>query len=139
LAAVVAVSVGIPIGAMVDWFSTSSNAALSRASGNLQYLWPATVTSRDLTGAAAVLAVVVARPIAVAAVRSRGSVVTLLERGFYLSFALPDLVAAIALAYAASHWAGALYGTFGLLVFAEAILFVPFAVVALRATLGQLE
>ena len=74
-----------------------------------------------------------------AAVRYRGRAVTLLERATYLSFALPDLVAAIALAYAASHWAGELYGSFGLLVFAEAILFVPFAVVALRATLGQLE
>ena len=80
-----------------------------------------------------------ALPIAVAAVRYRGRAVTLLERATYLSFALPDLVAAIALAYAASHWGGSLYGSFSLLVFAEAILFVPFAVVALRATLGQLE
>jgi len=139
LAGVVAVSVVIPLGAMVDWFSTSSHAALSSASGNLTYLWPATATSLDLSVSAALLAVLLALPIAVAAVRSRAATVTLAERSTYLSFALPDLVAAIALAYAASHWAGALYGTFGLLVFAEAILFLPFAVVALRATLGQLE
>jgi iron(III) transport system permease protein len=72
-------------------------------------------------------------------VRDRGLVPTVLERATYLSFALPDLVGAIALAYAASHWALRLYGSFALLVFAEAVLFVPFAVVALRATLGQLE
>jgi ABC-type Fe3+/spermidine/putrescine transport system ATPase subunit/ABC-type spermidine/putrescine transport system permease subunit II len=124
---------------MVDWFSTSSHAGFSSASGNLQYLWPAALTSLELSGSAALLAVVLALPVAFAAVRYRGRAVTLLERATYLSFALPDLVAAIALAYAASHWAGELYGTFGLLVFAEAILFVPFAVVALRATLGQLE
>jgi iron(III) transport system permease protein len=139
LAGVIAVSVGIPAGAMIDWFSTSSHTALSSASGNLQYVWPATVTSLELSGSAALVAVLFAVPVAFAAVRYRGRVVTLVERATYLSFALPDLVAAIALAYAASHWAGGLYGTFGLLVFAEAILFVPFAVVALRATFGQLE
>ena len=57
----------------------------------------------------------------------------------YLSYALPDLVAAIALSYAASHYLRFAYGSFGLLVFAEAILFLPFALVAIRATLGQLE
>jgi iron(III) transport system permease protein len=139
LGAVVAASVGIPVGAMIDWFSRSSAAARSNASGNLQYLWPATLTSLELAVAAAVVAVLLALPVAVAAVRHRGRLVTLLERATYLSFALPDLVAAIALAYAASHWGGSLYGSFALLVFAEAILFVPFAVVALRATLGQLE
>ena len=62
-----------------------------------------------------------------------------LERATYLSFALPDLVGAIALAYAASHWVHFLYGSFALLVFAEAVLFVPFAVVAMRASFGQIE
>jgi iron(III) transport system permease protein len=139
LAAVSAVSVGIPIGMLVRWFSQSSSAALSSASGNLKYLLPATLTSVEMGAAAAVVGLMLALPIAVAAVRSHGLVVTTLERVTYLSFALPDLVAAVALAYAASHWVNVLYGSFALLVFAEAILFVPFAVVALRASLGQLE
>jgi iron(III) transport system permease protein len=139
LGGIVAISVGIPVGAMIDWFSSSSQAGLSSAGGNLQYLWPATLTSLELAVGAAIVAVVLALPVALAAVRYRGRVVTLLERATYLSFALPDLVAAIALAYAASHWWSGIYGSFALLVFAEAILFVPFAVVALRATLGQLE
>ena len=139
LAAVLVVSVGIPVGAMIDWFSSSSHAGLSAASGNLQYLWPATRESLEVSGSAAVVAVVLALPIAFAAVRDRGPVVTVLERMTYLSFALPDIVGAIALAYAATHWASGLNNSFELLVFAEAILFVPFAVVALRATLGQLE
>jgi iron(III) transport system permease protein len=139
LGGVIALAVGIPVGAMVDWFSTSSHAALTSASGNLQYLWPATLTSLELAVSAALLAVVMALPVAVAAVRYRSRAATLVDRATYLSFALPDLVAAIALGYAATHWARALYGTFTLLVLAEAILFLPFAVVALRATLGQLE
>jgi iron(III) transport system permease protein len=139
LAAVLVVSVGIPVGAMVDWFSTSSSSGLSAASGNLQYLWPATVESLKVSVSAAVVAVLLALPIAYAAVRARGPLVTVLERVTYLSFALPDIVAAIALAYAASHWGSWLSNSDPLLVFAEAILFVPFAVVALRASFGQLE
>jgi iron(III) transport system permease protein len=77
--------------------------------------------------------------VAILAVRNRGALVTTVERSTYLAFALPDLVGAIALAYGASHWTHFLYGSFALLVLAEAVLFIPFAVVALRATLGQLE
>lgn len=139
LTALLAVSVGIPVGMLVRWFSESSHAALSSAGGNLRYLLPATLTSIEIGAGAALVAVVLALPVAVAAVRHRGRAVTVLERATYLSFALPDLVAAIALAYAASHYLRFLYGSFALLVFAEAIVFVPFAVVALRATFGQLE
>jgi iron(III) transport system permease protein len=138
-AAVVAVSDGIPLGMLVHWSTQSSHAALSSAGGNLKYVLPATLTSLEVGVAAAVVALVLALPVAVAAVRQRGSAVTVLERATYLSFALPDLVAAIAIAYAASHYLRFLYGSFGLLVFAEAVLFLPFAVVALRATFGQLE
>ena len=139
LAAVVAVSDGIPLGMLVHWSSQSSHAALTSAGGNLKYLFPATVTSVEVGVAAAVVALALALPVSVAAVRHRGPLVTILERATYLSFALPDLVAAIALAYAASHYLRFLYGTFVLLVFAEGVLFLPFAVVALRATFGQLE
>jgi iron(III) transport system permease protein len=89
--------------------------------------------------AAAVVAIVLALPIAVMATRYKGPLATVLERSVYLSFALPDLVAALALAYAASHYVRALYGSVVLFVLAEAILFVPFAVVALRSTLGLIE
>ena len=78
-------------------------------------------------------------PISILAVRRAGRTATVLERTIYLSFALPDLVAAIALAYGASHVAHFLYGTVVLLVLAEAMLFVPFAVVALRSTIGLIE
>jgi iron(III) transport system permease protein len=89
--------------------------------------------------AGALLALAVALPISLLAVRHPGRMATLLERSTYLSFALPDLVAAIALAYVASHYAPGLYESVVLLVLAEAMLFVPFAVVAMRATLGQIE
>ncbi len=137
--AFVAVSLGIPVGMLVYWFTQSSSAALSGASASLHYLWPATLTSVLLGVGSALVAILLALPIAVLAVRYKGRLTTLLERSVYLSFALPDLVAAVALAYAASHLVHALYGSVALLVLAEAMLFVPFAVVALRSTLGLLE
>jgi iron(III) transport system permease protein len=139
LAAILAIGVGIPVGMLIRWFSESSQAGLSTASGNLRYLFPATVTSVEIGVTSAVIALLLALPVAVLAVRYRGPAVTMVERATYLSFALPDLVAAIALAYAASHWLHFLYGTFALLVFAEAVLFVPFAIVSLRSSFGQIE
>ncbi len=139
LLTIVAISLGIPLGMLVYWFAHSSQAALSSASDNLQYLKDATLTSIGLGVAAAIVSVLFAFPIAWLSVRYRGRTAAVLERVTYLSFALPDLVAAIAVAYAASHYAPAIYGSVALLVLAYAILFVPFAVVALRATLGQIE
>jgi iron(III) transport system permease protein len=137
--AAAAISVGVPVGTLIYWSTQSSKAGLAGASANLHYLWPATVTSVALGVAGALLALLFALPIALLVVRYRGRVSTVLERSTYLSFALPDLVAAIALGYAASHYAPRLYGSVALLVLAEAMLFVPFAVVALRATFGQIE
>jgi iron(III) transport system permease protein len=124
---------------LVRWFAESSSAALSTATENLQYLWPASRTSTLLGVSSALVALVMALPVAALAVRGGGRFARLIERSTYLSFALPDLVAAIALSYGAVHFARFLYGSFGLIVFAEAILFLPFAVVAMRATLGQIE
>jgi iron(III) transport system permease protein len=139
LALVVAIGLGIPIGMLIYWFTQSSHAGYSIASENLHYLWPATLTSVGLGIGSAVIALAISLPVAILAVRHNGRVATVLERATYLSFALPDLVAAIALAYAASHYAHFLSGGVALLVVADAILFVPFAVVAMRATLGQIE
>jgi iron(III) transport system permease protein len=138
-AAGAAISVGIPVGTLVYWFTQSSHAGLEGASANVRYLGPATLTSVGLGLGGALLALVFALPVALLVVRHKGRLATVLERSTYLSFALPDLVAAVALAYAASHYAPGLYGSIVLLVLAEAMLFVPFAVVAMRATFGQIE
>jgi iron(III) transport system permease protein len=139
LALVVAIGLGIPLGALVSWFTQSSHAGLASASTGLRFLGRATLTSVALGVGSALLALALALPVALLAVRHRGRISTTLERATYLSFALPDLVAATALAYAASHYVPSAYESAFLLVFADAILFVPFAVVALRATIGQIE
>jgi iron(III) transport system permease protein len=135
----VAISLGIPVGTLIYWFTQSSSAAFQGATANLQYLGPATLTSVLLGIGSALIAIALALPIAILAVRYTGRLTTLLERSVYLSFALPDLVAAVALAYAASRLVHVIYGSVTLLILAEALLFLPFAVVALRSTLGLIE
>ena len=141
LAAVVAISVGIPVGMLIHWFSKSSNAALSTAAGNLQYLLPASRTSiaaRYRLGA---------RGACSSRCRSRcsrcgyaGPVVTAPRaRDLPLVRAARSRRRDRARPTRRATRRGSLYGSFALLVFAEAILFVPFAVVAMRATLGQIE
>jgi iron(III) transport system permease protein len=136
LALLVAVSLGIPLGLLAHWFAQAGRTAGAPAGAGS--LWPATLTTVLLGIVSGVVAVLLALPVAILAVRRSGRLATTIERSVYLSFALPDLVAAIALAYGASrtHF---LYGTVVLLVLAEAMLFVPFAVVALRGTLGLIE
>jgi iron(III) transport system permease protein len=133
------IGVGVPLGTLLYWFTQSSQAGLAGASASVHYLAPAALTSLALGVGSALVALSFALPVAFLVVRHKGRMSTLLERATYLSFALPDLVAAIALAYAASHYAPRLYGSIVLLVLAEAMLFVPFAIVALRASIGQIE
>jgi iron(III) transport system permease protein len=137
LALLAAISLGIPLVRLVVWLSEGTRTAGAAAPGS--GIWAATLTTVLLGLSAALVSILLALPIAILAVRRSGKVVTALERSVYLSFALPDLVAAIALAYGASHVAHFLYGTVVLLVLAEAMLFVPFAVVALRSTIGLIE
>jgi iron(III) transport system permease protein len=132
-----AVSLGVPLGLLVHWFAQGSRTAGAPAGADS--LWSATLTTVLLGMAAGLLAVLMALPVAILAVRRSGRLATTIERSVYLSFALPDLVAAIALAYGASRVAHFVYGTVVLMVLAEAMLFVPFAVVALRGTIGLIE
>jgi len=139
MALLAAAGLGIPLGMLGYWFSGASRAAISGAAADLRYLGPATLTSVLLGLAVAVLATILALPLAILAVRHSGPAVTVLERSVYIAFALPDLVAAVALAYAASHLVPFLYGGMFLLILSEALLFLPFALVALRTTLGLIE
>jgi iron(III) transport system permease protein len=137
LTLLVAASLGVPLVRLADWFAQGTQTA--GAAAPVSGVWSATLTTVLLGISSALVAILLALPIAILAVRRSGRVVTAIERSVYLSFALPDLVGAIALAYGASHVAHFLYGTVVLLVLAEAMLFVPFAVVALRSTIGLIE
>ncbi len=132
-------SVEIPVYALIRWFEQATPQSSAGAAAGIGDLLPATLTSVGLGISSALLSLLLALPIALLATRYRGFKVSLLERATYLSFALPDLVAAIAFAYATSQYTGALYGNVVILVLAYAVLFCPIAVLALRVSFGQIE
>lgn len=136
---VVAAGVGIPVAELGSWWSQATPDAVAAAPAPPSGLPAAAVTSLWVGAGAALVTLLLALPLAILATRYRGVVVDLLERGSFLAFALPDLVAAVALGVLASSVLTAVYVSVPLLLVADAILFLPFAVVALRASLGQVE
>src|SRR6202012_216063 len=86
-----------------------------------------------LFGAAAAL--LLASPIGYLAVRFPSRFSVLVERAAYLAQGVPGIVVALALISLTVQWVGPLYQSPALLVLAYAILFLPLALVSVRATL----
>ena len=103
--------------------STTSPTRWARRSG-----WPAL---------AAVLTTVLAFPVAWVAVRSSGVLARAVEGANYITSSLPGIVTALALVTVAIHFARPLYQTVPLIVFAYVLLFMPRALVNVRAGLAQ--
>lgn len=87
--------------------------------------------------AAALLAVVLALPIAALASRHRGRLVAGIESVGYLGHALPGIVVGLSLVFFSLAVVPALYQSIVVLVFAYAVLFMPKAIGTMRAGLGD--
>ena len=132
LGALVILALGVPLGSLVHWLVTGSSAAFP-----LQTLVTTTATSVGLSAAAALVTTVLALPVAWLCVRHPGRAGTLLERGSYFGNALPGIVVALALVTISIQLTPPLYQTVPLLVIGYAILFLPRAMVSLRAAIAQ--
>jgi iron(III) transport system permease protein len=132
LAALVVLALGVPIGSIVRWLLAGSSTGIDTG-----MLLQATGTSLSLGAVAAGVTVVLAIPAAWLAVRHRGRTSMLLERSTYVSSALPGIVVALALVTISIRAAKPLYQTAPLLIAGYAILFLPRAVVTVRAALAQ--
>jgi iron(III) transport system permease protein len=131
--ALVALALGVPVGASVYWMLEAGRPSLTGVS-LLNAAWHTALYS----GLAAALSTLMALPMALLAVRHRGRVYQLLERSTYLVLALPGVVIALAFAYFTERYAkGFLYQSAPLLVLAYAILFFPLALVSVRASVAQ--
>ena len=130
--AVVVLAVGVPAFSLVKWLvvGTSTEFPLAELGGALA----ATVV---LALAGAVVTTLAAVPVVWLAVRHRGWASTVIERSTYVANALPGIVVGLALVVASLRLVPAIYQTAGLLVAAYAILFLPRAVVTVRAGLEQ--
>ena len=83
------------------------------------------------------LTTVLAFPVAWVAVRSSGVLARAVEGANYVTSSLPGIVTALALVTVTIHFARPLYQTVPLIVFAYVLLFMPRALVNVRAGLAQ--
>ncbi|EHB45325.1 binding-protein-dependent transport systems inner membrane component [Mycolicibacterium rhodesiae JS60] len=111
------------IGGAVVWVPDDVGVALAQTLG--------------LAAAGAALATVVAYPVAWVAVRTSGPLARAVEGANFLTSALPGIVTALALVTVAIRVAPPLYQTVALLLCAYVLMFIPRALVSVRAGLAQ--
>jgi iron(III) transport system permease protein len=132
LCALCGLGVGVPVGSLVYWLIRGGSTTLPSAS-----ILTDTVHTALFSAAAAALATALAIPVSAAAMRHRNRLTILIERLALLPQALPGLVVALGLVSFSVRYALPLYeGAFELIV-AYAILFLPLAVVGVRAGLAN--
>jgi iron(III) transport system permease protein len=132
LGALLALAMGVPVGALIYWLMVGSSTTLPSAS-----ITGAAVSTIGLGLAAALITTLAAVPVAVLAVRYPTRLARMLERSAYLARAMPGLIIALALAYFAVRHAFGLYQSPVLLVTAYAVLFFPLALIAIRPSIAQ--
>ncbi|PWW23554.1 iron(III) transport system permease protein [Geodermatophilus normandii] len=132
LATVVGLALLVPVGALVSWFATGTSARVDWA-----VLAATTGTTLALAAGAAAVTTALALPTGWLAVRRRGPLATLLERTTYLGSAVPAIVVALALVTVSIRLLPGLYQTVPVLLAAYAVLFLPRAIVTVRAAVEQ--
>lgn len=138
-AILVIVTLGVPIGMIGFWLLQHAQAATSPAMPSAAALLSATLASIGFGIAGSAAAVVFALPLAYLATRYRGAWVTLIERIAYLAQGVPGIVIALALISLTVEALHPLYQSVFLLVITYAVLFLPLALVSVRAAIGQVQ
>jgi iron(III) transport system permease protein len=133
------VSLGVPLGMIGYWITQHGSAATTPAAASLGALARAFAASVRLGLAGAALTLVLALPLGVLASRFGGRLVVVLERCAYLAQGVPGIVVALALVSMTVQALQPLYQSSLLLVFAYAVLFLPLALVSVRAALAQAQ
>ncbi|OBI84811.1 iron ABC transporter permease [Mycobacterium sp. E740] len=132
LLAVTGLALGVPVWTIVRWLSLGGAAVW-----DIDEILPALGQTIGLASAAAVLTTLLAFPVAWVAVRSSGFLARAVEGANYVTSSLPGIVTALALVTVSIHFARPLYQSVALIVFAYVLLFMPRALVNVRAGLAQ--
>ena len=139
LAALVLATLGVPLGMIVFWLIQHAAAATSPVAVSVDLLARSAAASLALGAAAAAVTLALALPLGYLAARYRGWRIMLLERAAYLAQGTPAIVVALALVSLTVHALRPLYQTATALIVAYAILFLPLALVSVRAVLMQTQ
>jgi len=129
----------MPLGMIAYWLFQHGSGAIAPVESSAAGLLSATLASIGLGLAGAAVTVGLALPLGFLATRFEGRIITLLERAAYLAQGVPGIVVALALISVTIRSAHALYQTPELLVAAYAIVFLPLALVSVRAAFVQAQ
>jgi iron(III) transport system permease protein len=138
LATLAAATLGVPVGMVVYWLLQHAQAATSPLAPSVPALIDATLNSIEFGLIGAVAALIIATPIAYQAVRYPSRWTALAERGAYFAQGAPGIVVALALISLSVRFVQPLYQSLPLLALAYAVLFLPLALVSVRAALVQI-
>jgi iron(III) transport system permease protein len=130
-------TLGTPLGMVGFWLTQHASAATSRSAPTLARLFDATLASVGYGLAGAAAAVLLAAPLGYLATRYPSRWTVLLERIAYLTQGVPGIVVALALISISVDWIRPLYQSAMLLVVTYGILFLPYALVSVRAAMAQ--
>ncbi len=132
-------TLGVPLGMIGFWLTRHNQAATAAVAVSWPALADATLGSLTLGLGGAGLTLLLALPLGFLAVRFPGRAASLLERTAYLGQGLPGIVVALALVTLALRVLTPLYQSAPLLIVAYAILFLPLALVSVRAAFAQAQ
>lgn len=135
--ALTAATLGVPLGMIGYWLLQHAQAATSPVMPSLPQLFSASVASIGFGLAGAAAALGLALPLAYLATRYDWRWITVLERTAYLAQGVPGIVVALALISLSVNGFRSLYQSATLLVITYAILFLPLALVSVRAAIAQ--
>jgi iron(III) transport system permease protein len=127
----------VPIAVLVWWLVTGT--MRTPISDQLSDTALAVAGSVSASGMGAIAAAALAIPVGVLCVRAPGRLSRLVESITYAGYALPGLVVALGLVYAATRGVSVAYGTIVLLVLAYAIRFMPQNIGATRAAIERID
>jgi iron(III) transport system permease protein len=133
------VTLGVPLGLIAYWLTRHNAASVAAVSVSPSLLLSATWHSLGYGLIAGIVTTLVALPIAWLSVRYRHPLVQVMERASFLPRGMPGIVLALALVTLSLTLLLPLYHSTTLLIAGYAIIFIPLAVVSLRATLGQVQ
>ncbi|RQH09151.1 ABC transporter permease [Paraburkholderia dinghuensis] len=134
-----AATLGVPLAMIGYWLTQPGAAAITPADVSPELLFSATFASLRLGLIAAVSTTLLALPLAFLLARYPGRLATLLERTAFVAQGVPGLVIALAIVSLAVRALTPLYQSTALLIVAYAILFLPLALVSVRAALLQAQ
>jgi iron(III) transport system permease protein len=132
LAAAAILSLAVPVWTIMRWLWIGGAEVW-----DLSELGNSLAQTIGLASAAALITTVLAFPVAWVAVRSSGFLARAVEGANYVTSSLPGIVTALALVTVAIHFVRPIYQTVPLIVFAYVLLFMPRALVNVRAGLAQ--